>query len=121
MAAWLGLLLTGCSAPEPPDCDSVWYADADGDGYGGDAGQSACEAPDGHVGAGGDCDDGDVAVSPAAVEVCNGVDDDCDGAEDEDVADAPVWYADADGDGFGDGGSSQRSCCLLYTSDAADE
>ncbi len=40
---------------------------------------------------GGDCDDTDPAVHPGAAEVCNGVDDDCDGVVDGD---------DADGDGL---------------------
>ncbi|MEQ9072578.1 MAG: MopE-related protein [Sandaracinaceae bacterium] len=32
-----------------------------------------------------DCDDSSAAISPAAVEVCNGADDDCDGATDEEI------------------------------------
>lgn len=35
-------------------------------------------------------------------EVCNGLDDDCDGEIDEDAVDAFVWYPDRDGDGYGD-------------------
>ncbi len=51
--------------------------------------------------AGPDCDDDDAAVHPGATEVCDLVDDDCNGTVDDgfDV----VWYRDADGDGFGDG------------------
>ena len=67
---------------EPGDCDdgdpSMELADADLDGY------STC---------GGDCDDGDACVHPGAEELCNLVDDDCDGALPEDEADA-----DGDGD-----------------------
>jgi len=49
-----------------------------------------------------DCDDSDPAVHPGADELCNDVDDDCDGVIDEDDAlDAALWYADADGDGYG--------------------
>ena len=33
-----------------------------------------------------DCDDGNTAVNPAAIEECNGIDDDCDDKTDEDLA-----------------------------------
>jgi len=47
----------------------------------------------------------------ASDELCNGLDDDCDGTVDEpDATDAPTWYEDADGDGFGDPAVSQRAC-----------
>jgi hypothetical protein len=62
---------------------STWYPDADGDGFGAVAGAvSGCDAPEGFVAATGDCDDTSGAVSPAAAEVCNGFDDDCDGLVD---------------------------------------
>ena len=38
-----------------------------------------CEQPPGYASLSGDCDDANEAISPAAVEVCNGIDDDCDG------------------------------------------
>ncbi len=44
----------------------AWYADADCDGWGDDATATwSCEAVEGHVRAGGDCDDGDPSLSPA--------------------------------------------------------
>mgnify|MGYP002639610246 CR=1 FL=1 len=49
----------------------------------------------------GDCDDHDDTIHPAAPEQCNGVDDDCDGAVDEDAAGGDWFYPDADGDGYG--------------------
>ncbi len=70
------------------------YADADGDGYAATV----------------DCDDGDGAVRPGAEERCNEVDDDCDGGVDVDAADAPTWYADADGDGYTDPDGAQAAC-----------
>ncbi|MBM4365878.1 MAG: hypothetical protein FJ102_06650 [Deltaproteobacteria bacterium] len=91
---------------------STWYADADADGYG-DAATStvACDEPSGFTGDSTDCDDTSSAVSPAATELCNGIDDDCDGSTDEDsAADASTWYADGDGDGYGDASSSTVAC-----------
>ena len=43
-------------------------------------------------------------------EVCDGEDNDCDGTIDEDATNATAWYADADGDGFGDEEVSVTSC-----------
>ncbi|MFH1466330.1 MAG: MopE-related protein [Pseudomonadota bacterium] len=80
---------------------TTWYADDDGDGYGQDAlAQVLCEAPSGFAEVGGDCDDGDAGVHPGAEEVCDSVDEDCDGEVDEDVT--AVFYRDRDGDGWGD-------------------
>ncbi len=69
-----------------PDTDcaaSTWYADADGDDFGDDdVSVEACDQPDGYLGVGGDCDDGDVAVHPEQIETCgNGTDEDCDGVD----------------------------------------
>jgi len=56
-----------------------WYADADGDGFGDDLTVYwACAPLPGDVGAGGDCDDQDLARFPTAPELCDGIDNDCD-------------------------------------------
>ncbi len=60
-----------------------WYRDADQDGFGGQTIFLAAEQPEGHVPVGGDCNDGDSSVSPAALEECDGVDNNCDGDVDE--------------------------------------
>ena len=91
---------------------STWYADFDGDGYGDPTvSETTCLAASGYVSDDTDCDDGDAAVYPGADEYCNGVDDDCDGDVDEGTpVDVDTWYADVDGDGFGDAGTAQVAC-----------
>ncbi len=84
-------------------CDS----DADGDGF--DAGV--------------DCDDADDTINPDATEVCDGVDNDCDGSVDgPDAVDALDWFADADGDTYGDPAAWMPACDQppAYVADATD-
>ena len=79
---------------EGVDGSLVWYLDADGDGFGSDADALAAEEqPAGYVSQGGDPDDSDASVYPGAPEVNDGVDNDGDGAVDEDNT-APVLAAD---------------------------
>jgi len=58
----------------------------------------------------GDCDDGDASINPYAAEVCDGVDNDCDDEIDEGAVDVSTWYADVDGDGYGDADSTTSAC-----------
>ena len=74
----------------------TWYQDADADGFGDPAvSQQAETAPEGYVAEGTDCDDTNASVHPAAVELFNGIDDNCDGVIDE-------GFGDSDGDGLSD-------------------
>ena len=66
-------------APTP-----LYYADADGDGFGDpDVTIADCVGPPaGFVNDSSDCDDMDAGVRPGAVDICDGVDNDCDGGTD---------------------------------------
>jgi hypothetical protein len=98
------------------DTDSVdkktWYLDGDGDGYGRAANPTvSCTSPGAYyVTTGGDCNDADAKVHPGATEVCNNVDDDCNGTIDQNAADAKTWYQDKDKDGYGDPDFTTVSC-----------
>ncbi|TVR88641.1 MAG: T9SS C-terminal target domain-containing protein [Saprospirales bacterium] len=73
------------------DPNSIWYADNDGDGFGNPLDSIiACEQPTGYVDNNLDCDDTDPDVNPDAVEVCDGIDNNCDGNIDFGIPPAAV-------------------------------
>ena len=89
----------------------TFYVDTDGDGYGVDAGVvNACAAPAGTAAIAGDCDDDNAAVNPGFAELCDLIDNDCDGAVDDSPVDTTTFYTDADGDGYGDPTSAESAC-----------
>ena len=90
----------------------TWYIDADGDGFGDDTTQETdCWMPSGTVYVGADCDDSNALANPAMAEVYDGTDNDCDGAVDETGSfGEQQFYADGDGDGFGDADNSVIAC-----------
>jgi gliding motility-associated-like protein len=99
------------------DCDgatdegvtSVFYLDQDADGFGDiDQTISGCVAPTGYVSDNADCSDSDSLINPLAMEICNQLDDNCDGQIDEGVT--SVYYLDTDGDGFGNQTDSVFTC-----------
>ena len=86
-----------CNGIDPVSC----WDDDDGDGWGDQSSawisfSGLCDAP-GVAGVFGDCDDQQPATHPAAVEVCDGLDNDCNGS----IDDGP--FPDTDGDGLCDG------------------
>jgi len=83
----------------------AWYRDQDGDGYGA-ANESlmAFERPEGFVINNTDCNDNARRVNPWAREKDDGIDNNCNDQVDEGFADIE-FYADRDGDGFGDANS----------------
>jgi len=113
----------------------LWFYDGDLDGFGvGDSTYFICNPPspywttnaadcddtdplltpvsdndgDGFLGCVNDCDDFNPAVNPIATEVCDSIDNDCDGLINEGVG--AYYYADLDGDGFGSDKDSIQSC-----------
>ena len=95
---------------------NVWYLDHDADGYGDPLFTlSACNQPANYVADNTDCDDFNFASSPAAQEVCDGLDNNCDGLTDDldpavAYANSDLYYQDTDGDGFGDAATSAYTC-----------
>lgn len=89
---------------------STYYADIDDDGFG-DPNDSieACMPITGFVDNNLDCDDNDSEINPNVTEVCDGIDNNCDGAIDEGFT-LETYYADLDGDGFGDPNSIFEEC-----------
>ncbi len=101
------------------DCDGLtdegvpteeYFLDEDGDGYGSSTSIDACTRPRGYADRDGDCDDSAPLVHPAAAELCDMVDNDCDTRSDESLLAYP-WYLDADGDGYGDPSAPSVESC----------
>ncbi len=96
-----------CNGEIDDGVGTAWYTDGDGDGFGA-AEVIACEQPEGTSTLDGDCDDAASSTYPGAPEQCDGVDQSCDGLVDEDVL--SVWYADSDGDRYGDPSAVLNEC-----------
>ncbi len=80
-----------CDAGTDNDCDGevdeddaadalTWYVDSDADGFGSDTTTTrACAQPAGYAADDTDCDDAAASINPAAAELCDDIDSDCDG------------------------------------------
>ena len=89
------------------DCDGAVDNghDVDGDGF------TICGVDgDAALTVDNDCDDGSNAIFPGAPEICDSLDNDCDGTADDNTV-VVEWYPDTDGDTFGDAGAASLSSC----------
>ncbi len=81
----------------------TYYVDSDGDGFG-EAATSldTClsDAPAGFATNAMDCDDSNADINPDKAEICDGIDNDCNGMADDGLT-VFTYYLDADGDLFG--------------------
>ena len=104
-----------CDDEVDEDGTNLFFLDRDGDGYG-DAQtfEYACEAPEDYVSRDGDCDDIEPLSNPSSIEICDGLDNDCDGNTDDSTAiGQQIFYYDLDGDGFGDPNNTVSACDQL--------
>jgi hypothetical protein len=103
-----------CDGQIDEDANIVdWYVDLDRDEYGDQYGEviESCAPIKGRVPRGGDCDDSDARIKPGVSDICDSIDNDCDGETDEDATQF-AFFADADGDGYS-GGRPVLSCRAL--------
>jgi len=90
----------------------TYYIDADNDGYGDAAiSKDTCQTTPitGYVANLLDCDDNDAMINPDAIELCDGIDNNCSGMIDDNL-DVFTYYLDADSDGYGDAAVSKDTC-----------
>lgn len=95
------------------DCDGAVDegCDDDNDNYC-DAGMHRVGNPTVCPAGGNDCDDTDASINPGAVEVCDGVDNDCSNGVDQDATDASTFYLDCDGDDYAADTVASRDACM---------
>jgi len=101
-----------CNGQVDEGVTTTFYPDDDEDGFGASySTKDACEPPEGYVAQGGDCNDFNDAISPGTSELCDGIDNDCDGQVDDGLPQVKV-YVDLDGDSHGAEGTAGVNSCL---------
>ena len=110
---------------EPSSQDATtYYTDLDEDGYGATTTSiPACSLPEGYVDVSGDCNDAEPSIHPEAIEICNQIDDDCDGFPD-DIPDKPLaclrlwhWHDYSNGSFTSTGGYGYSSLAAWLTTE----
>ena len=92
-----------------------FFTDGDGDGWGTDL-VTACAVGPGLAFADGDCDDGNPNRFPGAVELCDDIDDDCDGVDLDGLGTSPACPVASCLDAVDPGGSIDGSYFLTLPS-----
>ena len=99
------------------------YADLDADGFGNDtiSVTSCLDSIVGYISDSTDCYDLDALIYPGALEICNYMDDDCDGLADDNISYIHA-YQDADNDTYGNSEIDSLACELPfgYVEDSTD-
>lgn len=94
-----------------PVSGPIYYLDSDSDGWGNTSiSIIACSPPAGYSINPGDCEDDNLFIHPFAAELCDNIDNDCDGMVDESPVDGLTYYIDNDNDGWGDFSNQITSC-----------
>lgn len=99
---------------------SLYFVDTDLDGFGSTVSQLACASSVGYSTNSNDCNDANGSVYPGATEICNSIDDNCNGQTDEGVQ--TVFFIDNDGDNYGNASVAILGCVQPagYTADNND-
>ncbi len=94
--------------------NTIWYEDKDKDGFHSGNTLTQCIQPTGYVLRNQlinltiDCNDNNTAIHPNSIDICDGIDNNCDGKIDDGLL--ITFYKDADGDGYGNPNESVEAC-----------